>query len=221
MKTFLKIFSMLFISTTFAQTTIKGTVNDDSGQPIPGANIIVIGTTEGTISDFDGNFTLQTDAIPPFKLQASSVGFETSTADFSGTGSVSFTLKEGSVLDEIVVSASRTPERLFESPVTIERMGINEIKNTASAEFYDGLENLKGVDVNVNSLTFKSINTRGFATFANTRFLQLVDGMDNSTPALNFPIGNLVGLIEPDVQSVEMIAGASSALYGAGAFNGI
>ena len=100
-------------------------------------------------------------------------------------------------------------------------MGINEIKNTASAEFYDGLENLKGVDVNVNSLTFKSINTRGFATFANTRFLQLVDGMDNSTPALNFPIGNLVGLIEPDVQSVEMIAGASSALYGAGAFNGI
>ena len=221
MKTFLKIFSMLFISTTFAQTTIKGTVNDDSGQPIPGANIIVIGTTEGTISDFDGNFTLQTDAIPPFKLQASSVGFETSTADFSGSGSVNFTLKEGSVLDEIVVSASRTPERLFESPVTIERMGINEIKNTASAEFYDGLENLKGVDVNVNSLTFKSINTRGFATFANTRFLQLVDGMDNSTPALNFPIGNLVGLIEPDVQSVEMIAGASSALYGAGAFNGI
>ena len=47
------------------------------------------------------------------KLQASSVGFETSTADFSGTGSVNFTLKEGSVLDEIVVSASRTPERLF------------------------------------------------------------------------------------------------------------
>ena len=137
----------------------------------------------------------------------------------SGSGSVNFLLfKEGSVLDEIVVSASRTPERLFESPVTIERMGINEIKNTASAEFYDGLENLKGVDVNVNSLTFKSINTRGFATFANTRFLQLVDGMDNSTPALNFPIGNLVGLIEPDVQSVEMIAGASSALYGAGAF---
>ena len=68
MKTFLKIFSMLFISTTFAQTTIKGTVNDDSGQPIPGANIIVIGTTQGTISDFDGNFTLQTDATPPFKF---------------------------------------------------------------------------------------------------------------------------------------------------------
>ena len=97
------------------------------------------------------------------------------------------------MLDEIVISASRTPERLFESPVTVERFGIKEIKNTASVDFYDGLENLKGVDVNTNSLTFKSINTRGFATFANTRFMQLVDGMDNSTPALNFPIGKLSG----------------------------
>ena len=83
------------------------------------------------------------------------------------------------------------------------------------------LENLKGVDVNTNSLTFKSVNTRGFATFANTRFMQLVDGMDNSTPALNFPMGNLVGMIETDVQSVELLPGASSALYGANAFNGI
>ena len=83
------------------------------------------------------------------------------------------------------------------------------------------MENLKGVDVNTNSLTFKSVNTRGFATFANTRFMQLVDGMDNSTPALNFPLGNLVGMIETDVLSVELFPGASSALYGANAFNGI
>src|SRR5690606_23104789 len=77
------------------------------------------------------------------------------------------------------------------------------------------------VDVNTNSLTFKSVNTRGFATFANTRFMQLVDGMDNSAPALNFPLGNLLGMIETDVQSVELLPGASSALYGANAFNGI
>jgi iron complex outermembrane receptor protein len=83
------------------------------------------------------------------------------------------------------------------------------------------LENLKGVDINVNSLTFKSINTRGFATFANTRFMQLVDGMDNSAPALNFPLGNLLGMTETDVQSVELLPGAASALYGANAFNGI
>ena len=127
----------------------------------------------------------------------------------------------GSYLDEVIVSASRTPERIFESPVTVERIGIREIRNTASSDFYDGLENLKGVDINVNSLTFKSVNTRGFATFANNRFLQLVDGMDNSTPALNFPIGNLVGLNESDVQNVELLVGANSAMYGAGAFNGV
>jgi len=80
---------------------------------------------------------------------------------------------------------------------------------------------MKGVDINVNSLTFKAINTRGFATFANTRFVQLVDGMDNSAPALNFPLGNLLGMTETDVLSVELLPGASSALYGANAFNGI
>jgi len=100
-------------------------------------------------------------------------------------------------------------------------MGLEDIRNTASADFYGGLENLKGVDVNTNSLTFKSVNTRGFASFANTRFMQLVDGMDNSSAALNFPIGNLIGMVEPDVLSVELLPGAASALYGANAFNGI
>ncbi len=222
MKTFLKIFTLLFSVLSFAQTTVTGTVNDESGLPLPGANVIVVGTSSGAISDFDGKFTLTVSQNPPFTVQVSSVGFETSTQEITENNQdITVALKEGSVLDEVVISASRTPERIFESPVTVERFGIKEIKNTASADFYGGLENLKGVDVNTNSLTFQSINTRGFATFANTRFMQLVDGMDNSTPALNFPIGNLVGMIEPDVQSVELLPGASSALYGANAFNGI
>jgi len=222
MKTILT-FVMLFACTLiFAQTTVTGSVVDDSGQPIPGANIIVTGTSTGTITDFDGNFTLTASQPLPFTLTASSVGFESATAEVTSNNQVlSLVLTEGSILDEVVISASRTPERVFESPVTIERLGLKEIRNTASADFYDGLENLKGVDVNTNSLTFKSVNTRGFATFANTRFMQLVDGMDNSTPALNFPIGNLVGMVETDVQSVELLPGASSALYGANAFNGI
>ena len=222
MKTFFKIFTLLFSVLSFAQTTVTGTVNDESGLPLPGANVIVVGTSSGAISDFDGKFTLTVSQNPPFTVQISSVGFETSTQEITENNQeITVALKEGSVLDEVVISASRTPERIFESPVTVERFGIKEIKNTASADFYGGLENLKGVDVNTNSLTFQSINTRGFATFANTRFMQLVDGMDNSTPALNFPIGNLVGMIETDVQSVELLPGASSALYGANAFNGI
>ena len=103
----------------------------------------------------------------------------------------------------------------------MERFGLNEIKSTSSETFYQGLQNLKGIDLNTNSLTFQSINTRGFATFANTRFLQLVDGMDNTAPGLNFVLGNIVGMSELEVQSIEILPGASSALYGAGAFNGI
>lgn len=134
---------------------------------------------------------------------------------------VSDSIKKNTVLDEVVVSASRTPEKVLQSPVTIERMGIKEIKKTASPSFYDGLENLKEVQMNTSSLTFKSINTRGFATVANVRFMQLVDGMDNSSPLLNFVLGNMIGISEIDVQSVELLPGASSALYGANAFNGI
>ena len=222
MKTILKTLVLLFCVASFAQTTVKGTVNDDSGQPLPGANIIVVGTSSGVVTDFDGNFTLNVNQNPPFSIQVSSVGFETITQDITKNNqTVAIVLNEGSFLDEVIVSASRTPERIFESPVTVERFGIKDIKTSASADFYGGLENLKGVDVNTNSLTFRSVNTRGFATFANNRFMQLVDGMDNSTPALNFPIGNLVGMIETDVQSVELLPGASSALYGANAFNGV
>lgn len=222
MKTILLYLLLFCCGITFAQTTISGSVTDDNNQPIPGANVIVVGTSTGTVTDFDGNFSLTFNQNPPFSVRASSVGFETVTMQVTTNNQkLNFVLKEGTSLDEVVISASRTPERIFESPVTVERIGLKEIKTTASADFYDGLENLKGVDVNTNSLTFKSVNTRGFATFANNRFMQLVDGMDNSTPALNFPIGNLVGMVETDVQSVELLPGASSALYGANAFNGI
>ncbi len=222
MKTILKSIMLFCCAFTFAQTTVKGKVTDNNGQPLPGVNIIVVGTTSGTISDFDGNYTLTVDQDPPFTIQFSSVGFETVTQEVTtNPQTVDASMTEGTELDEVVISASRTPERIFESPVTVERFGLKEIKNTASADFYGGLENLKGVDINTNSLTFKSINTRGFATFANTRFVQLVDGMDNSAPALNFPLGNLLGMTETDVQSVELLPGASSALYGANAFNGI
>ena len=222
MKTFFQFLFLLGFSISFAQTTVKGSVTDDSGQPLPGANVVVVGTSQGAVTDFEGTFSINLSTPPPFNLQVSSVGFETQTIAVTDVSQpLSVVMTEGNSLDEVVVSASRTPERVFESPVTVERFGIADVKNTASSDFYDGLENLKGVDINTNSLTFKSINTRGFATFANTRFMQLVDGMDNSAPALNFPLGNLLGMIETDIQSVEILPGASSALYGANAFNGI
>lgn len=223
MKIYLFIVSLFFCGITFAQTSISGSVKDSKNQPVPGANVKVAGENLGTVTDSDGNFTLTTTKKPPFDVEISSVGLGVKKVNVtSNNQNVSVALDdEENKLDEIVVSASRAPERIRESPVTIERFTIKDVKKAAAPSFYDGLENLKEVQMNTSSLSFKSINTRGFATVANTRFLQLVDGMDNASPLLNFVLGNLIGISEIDVQSVELLPGASSALYGANAFNGI
>lgn len=223
MRVYLLFLSLFFCSLTFAQNTISGIVTDSNNQPIPGANIKIVGETAGAITNSDGLFTLQSSAKPPYSINVTSVGYAAQKVTVSSNNQkVTVRLAdEETKLNEIVVSASRTPERVLESPVTIERMGVADIKKSASVTFYDGLENLKEVQMNTSSLSFKSINTRGFATVANTRFMQLVDGMDNSSPLLNFVLGNMIGVSEIDVQSVELLPGASSALYGANAFNGI
>ncbi len=82
------------------------------------------------------------------------------------------------------------------------------------------MANLKGVDLTTSSLTFRTISTRGFNGSGNLRFNQLVDGMDNQAPGLNFSVGNIIGLTELDVDNVELLQGASSALYGSGGMNG-
>jgi iron complex outermembrane recepter protein len=223
MRIYFTILSLFISVLTFAQSTISGTVTDATSQPLPGANVKIVGASAGTSTGFDGKFLLKTTNAFPFTLEVSMTGFSTQTLEVTSKDqeiSVALT-EETTALNEIVVSASRAPERVLESPVTIERMGLKEIKNTTAATFYDGLENLKDVHFNTSSFSFKSINTRGFATVANSRFMQLVDGMDNSSPALNFVLGNLLGVSDIDVANVEILPGASSALYGANAFNGI
>lgn len=223
MKVYLFILSLFFCGMSYAQNTVTGAVTDSNKQPIPGANVKISGDSSATITDNEGNFSLNTAKQPPFSIEISSVGFGVKTISITSVNQkVTVVLTdEETKLNEIVVSASRTPERVIESPVTIERMSLQQIKSTTAASYYDGLENLKEVHFNTSSLSFKSINTRGFSTVANTRFMQLVDGMDNSSPALNFVLGNLIGISELDVANVELLPGASSALYGANAFNGI
>jgi hypothetical protein len=223
MRLYLLFLTLFFCSISFAQNSIKGVVTDENNQPIPGANVNVAGSKEGAISDFDGSFVLVTNQTPPFSIDVTALGYLSSNVSVE---SVSQKVKvklnsEETKLNEIVVSASRAPERVLQSPVTIERMGIAQVKSTTAPTFYDGLENLKEVQFNTSSISFKTVNTRGFAAVGNTRFMQLVDGMDNSSPALNFVLGNLIGLSDIDVASVELLPGASSALYGANAFNGI
>jgi len=124
-------------------------------------------------------------------------------------------------LDTMVVAASRVQESLLQTPITIEKMDLNMVRETPSLSFYDGLANLKGVEMVTSSLTFNQINTRGFNSTGNSRFLQLIDGVDNQTPGLSFAVGNLLGVSDLDVEGAELIPGAASALYGPVAFNGV
>jgi outer membrane receptor protein involved in Fe transport len=226
MKNYLLIFLISFLGLSqvaFAQTTITGSIKDGDGEALIGANISIKGTVTGTVTDVKGAFSLTTNTSPPFTLVFSSVGFATKELEISGSQSnLEMVLEETNLLgQEVVVSASRVEESIMRSPVTVEKMDIIAIRQTPSPDFYDGIAKLKGVSSQSGSLTFTSINTRGFATIANTRFVQLIDGMDNSAPLLNFPTGNIVGISELDVESVELVPGAASALYGPNAFNGI
>ncbi|MCO5231723.1 MAG: carboxypeptidase-like regulatory domain-containing protein [Chitinophagales bacterium] len=224
MKNYLVVlFTILGLNVVFAQTTVTGNVVDNAQEPLIGASVVLKGTTSGTITDIDGNFSIVINEKTPFTLVVSYIGYKTNEIQISESQSgLKVVLSdESSILDEVVVSASRVEEKIMESPVTIEKLDLQTIKASASPDFFDQMTKLKGVTTAAGSMTFNSINTRGFGGIANTRFVQLVDGIDNSAPLLNFPMGNLIGLSENDIKSVELVPGAASALYGPNAFNGI
>ena len=143
---------LLFCAMGFAQSSIKGKVTDELAMPIPGASIVIVGESVGTTADNDGSFTLSTQKNPPFTIEISSIGFASKRFDIrSKNQNVSASLSEDNQeLGEVVVSSSRPPERILESSVTIERMGMKEVKNTTAATFYEGLENLKEVHFTKN-----------------------------------------------------------------------
>ncbi len=218
---------LLFISTsiTFAQTTITGKVVDGGTQErLAGVSILVKGTVLGTITNTDGDFTLRAKNAPPLTLIFSFVGYATQELEITDANASGIEIKlvEQTILgQEVVVSASRMEENILKSPVTVEQIDLLAIRQSATPDFYDALSSVKGVSTNAGSLNMTSVNTRGFATIANVRFVQWVDGMDTQAPLLNFPTGGIMGLGELDTESMELIPGAASALYGPNAFNGI
>ncbi|HOY03880.1 MAG TPA: TonB-dependent receptor [Saprospiraceae bacterium] len=203
--------------------TITGTVNDaETRKPLTGARVVLKGTNAGTVTDASGRFSLNTKQQPPYTLVVSMLGFgEREISVSSADAGVLDLNTDEALLNQVVISASRVEESILKSPVAIEKVDARAIRESPSVNFYDGLVNLKSLDMVTSSLTYKQINTRGFNDTGNSRFLQLVDGVDNQTPGLGFAIGNLFGSSDLDVESVELIPGAASALYGPVAFNGL
>jgi outer membrane receptor protein involved in Fe transport len=221
---FILLLSFLISGRISAQAvTVSGKIsNEDSKEAVPAATVLLKGGTSGTYSDSHGNFKLTINHAFPFTIVISSIGYE--TKEFlveSASSSIEIELKPASVIGtEVVVSATRSQIRSLESPVSIERMGTAAIREVPGPSFYDAIGNLKGVDVVTSSMLFKTMGTRGFNGSGNLRMNQLVDGMDNQAPGLNFSVGNIAGLNELDVDNVELLPGASSALYGSGGMTG-
>jgi hypothetical protein len=184
-----------FVFAGFSQTnTISGTVrNSVSKEAVGSVSVLVKGTSIGTFTDAQGIYKLTVDKLPVV-LVFSSVGFETQeiTATSPTTPVDINFVPVSSLGQEVVVAASRYPERFLESSVSIERVTNAAIRNSASSNYYDIVSNLKGVDVVAASLSFKTPTTRGFAGSGNTRFTQIMDGMDNQAPGLNFSVAALL-----------------------------
>lgn len=199
-------------------------INSSNKEPLGGASIRIKGKTAGEISSATGNFILKhnynTDSIILF---LTCIGFDDRELTVSkNTSDLTIYLEPHySELKPLVFTASRTKESILRSPVSIEHYNNRNVLETPSIDAYEGLRMLKGMDLITNGLNYKQVNTRGFGGSQNTRFLQLVDGVDQQSPGLGWVFGNEFSITDLDLESAELIPGASSALYGPVAFNGI
>ncbi|MFN6082943.1 MAG: carboxypeptidase-like regulatory domain-containing protein, partial [Bacteroidota bacterium] len=210
----------------FAQNliTIKGKIRDKkTNEPLIGVAVNVKGTTNGATTDFDGEFTLRTSQPLPLILLVRYVGYENQEINVgSNAKPIDIKLAENTkILKDVEIRDTRITEKQKQQPLSVETMDAIAIKETPAANFYEGLAHLKGVDLTSASIGFKIINTRGFNSTSPVRSLQLIDGVDNQAPGLNFSLGNFLGASELDLQRVDLVVGASSAYYGPNAFNGV
>lgn len=205
----------------FAQ--VSGTVVETiTRAAVSGARLQVLSSGVETYTDSNGRFTINAESGN--KILISAQEFKEIEIIVPGSIPADWTLEMESTAKQFgtaVITHNRLKEKLRESPVTVESIGIRGIKETPATDFYEALGHLKGVDLTTASMGFKVINTRGFNSTSPVRSLQLIDGVDNQAPGLNFSLGNFLGASEMDIYTTEIVVGASSAYYGPNAFNGV
>lgn len=197
------------------QLTVKGIVKDVSGEPIIGASVVVKGTSNGVITDFDGNFTIP--KVPEGSVvDISFIGYVTQSVKASPQ--MNIILKEDSkTLDEVVVIGYGVQKKSVVT-ASIAKVGENELAQTAPTRVDNALKGLAaGVQVttqNGQPGSSSVVRVRGTGTINNSDPLYIVDGM---------PIGGGIDNINPaDIASIEVLKdAASAAVYGARAANGV
>ena len=206
---------------------VSGRVIDaETKEPMVGVNIIIKGLQIGTVSDERGYFYLSARNELPFTLRLTMIGYQPEEYEINKkvTSGIKTRLKAITYIgEEIIISAPviEVEQKTMRQLTSVEMLDALGVKETPSPDFYSALGNLKGVDVIKQSMQFMTVNARGFNSTVNTRFVQIVDGMDNQAPGMNFPIGNIIGANELDIESIEFLPGPSSVRYGGNVLNGL
>jgi len=216
------IIMIFFICQTAGQNILRGKVIDnETGDPVIGANVVMMGTDVGTNTDSEGEYYLKTDLPLPIDLQISFTGSESKIIRIVDPSIfVKTKLSQNNQIQEAVVVGETIPIEHLRSPLVVNRLTRDGMLRTPSLNAHESLGHLKDIDI-MGSLGFRTINTRGFNSTSPVRSLQIIDGVDNQAPGLNFSLGNFLGSSDLDLLSVDVIVGASGAYYGPNAFNNV
>ncbi|PEN06708.1 hypothetical protein CRI93_08700 [Longimonas halophila] len=221
------LFGLLLLNAPAAaqDANVQGIVLDGTGESLPGVNITLMGTQRGTVSRADGSFSLYVpfDEIERPRLRFSFIGFQAVEQPLNGPVSNLEVVMNEAVArgEEVIVSASRVDERILEVPVTVGRLSGRDLTMRPSIDLVASMESMAGVDVSRSSMLVNSPSTRGFNSTKSERVIQLTDYVDFVAPSLSVYSGNTSGPPLVDMESMDLIHGASSALYGPNAFNGV
>lgn len=196
------------------QSTVTGTVTDSQGTPLPGANVVVKGTTNGTQTDFDGNYSLEVDSGAT--LIFSYLGFVTQEIAVNGNSTVNATMAEdAAALDEVIVTGYQT-ETKRETTAAVSIVKAEELAAIPSGNVEQQLAGrVAGLTVVTNGQpgTASQIRIRGFNAFGGNEPLYIVDGV---------PILNIEFLNPDDIETTTVLKDAAAAsIYGARAANGV
>ncbi len=201
------------------QQSVTGTVTDSGGLPLPGANIVEKGTTNGVTADFDGNFSMEVsndDAI----LVVSYIGFATSETPVNGQTSLTIILEESAAgLDEVVVVGygTQSKKKITSAISEVNMAGVQDMPNSTSGQVLQG--RVSGVTIsesNGSPGAAPSIRVRGISSInAGIAPLVVIDG---------FPVGNEIpqSLNPNDIEKITVLKdAASTSIYGARGTNGV
>ncbi|MDW8436965.1 MAG: TonB-dependent receptor [Chloroherpetonaceae bacterium] len=217
-----------FSATSYAQGSIKGSVVDEkTGEALAGATIRLLASKYGAKADANGKFALSNLPEGFYKVQVSYVGYKAVVKNVivQPNETVTLDVKMQSMetyVNEVVVTASKgRQEKKLEAPITIETIGFDALKQTASTSALGAAAKLKGVDFVERGVNTVDITSRGLNTQFNTRMLTLVDGRLATLPGLGLPQFTLAPNPTLDIASVEVAVGPAAALYGPNAHAGV